>query len=333
MSFENQTVSVHYARAVADAARSGGYSVEALMRAAAINENLLESDDMRITPEQLAYLMRAAWQLEDDEFLGMAGVKSRHGVFTLMAKQAVHCKNLRGVYRHLSRFYNLCTTAFELNFSYDDRQARLSMKLSQPEYDKHHMLIDFLLLLWHRFPAWLVGNRIPLEGVYFDFPKPPHAAEYRLLFPCPAHYDQEVSGFTFSSELLTLPVVQTQETLKAHLRRAPLDWFKRQNFYPTYTRKILDALTSDERFENWQFEEIAASMAMTTRTLRRKLTEEKTSFQEIKNIARRDTAIHLLSQKNLPIASIAHQLGYSDAPSFSRAFKEWTGVTPKSYKR
>ncbi|MBR9885719.1 MAG: AraC family transcriptional regulator, partial [Oceanospirillales bacterium] len=202
-----------------------------------------------------------------------------------------------------------------------------------PACDKHHMLTDFLLILWHRFPAWLIGNRIPLIGVHLDFTKPTHADEYRLLFPCPIQYETDCTRILFSSELLSAPVVQTPDTLKAHLRRAPLDWFKRQNYYPTFTRRVLDALTPENRFENLQFEEIAASMAMTTRTLRRKLTEEKTSFQEIKSIARRDTAIHLLSRKIIPISHIAHQLGYSDAPSFSRAFKEWTGVTPIRYKK
>lgn len=333
MSFENQTISVHYARAITDAASLRGFSANELLEAASINTSLLESDDMRITPEQFAGLMQAAWRIEDDEFLGMAALPCRHGIFTLMAKQAVHSKNLRGVYRHLCRFYNLTTSAFNLEFSYDEDQARLSMKLFQPEYDRHHMLIDFMLLLWHRFPAWLIGSRIPLSGVYFDFPKPAHAKEYRLLFPCRAYYEQPVSHFTFPASILSAPVVQTPETLKHHLRRAPLDWFKRQNYYPTYTRKVLDSLTPGDSFENRQFEEVAESMAMTTRTLRRKLTEERTSFQEIKNIARRDTAIHLLSQKIIPIASVAHQLGYADAASFTRAFKEWTGVTPISYKK
>lgn len=333
MSFENQTISVHYARAVTYAAAARGHSASELLQAASINENMLESDDMRITPEQLAGLMQAAWRVEDDEFLRMSRNRCRHGMFTLMAKQAVHCRNLRGVYRHLCRFYNLSTDAFELTLSYDDREARLSMKLSEPEFDTQHMLIDFMMLLWCRFPGWLIGSWIPLNDVYFDFPKPAHAKEHRLLFPCNAHYDQPVSCFTFPAEFLSAPVVQTPETLKSHLRRAPLDWFKRQNHYPAYTRKILDMLTPDGGFDNRQLEEIAESMAMTTRTLRRKLTDESTSFQEIKNIARRDTAIHLLSQKIIPISDVAHRLGYSDAASFSRAFKEWTGVTPINYKK
>jgi len=332
MSFENQTISVHYARALVAAARRRGFDPAPLLQAASLNQTLLERPEMRITPEQLARLMQAAWQMEDDEFLGMAATSCRHGIFTLMAKQAIHCGNLRGVYRHLCRFYNLITDAIRLELEVEGDQARLSMQLAAPEQDTEHMLVDFLLLLWHRFPAWLIGKRIPLARVQFSFPRPAHAKEYQLLFPCRLAFDEAENGFSFPAEMLSLPVVQTATSLRAHLTRAPLDWFKKQHYYPTYTRRVLDALLPDTEFVNLQIEAVAEKLAMTSRTLRRKLTEEGNSFQEIKNIARRDTAIHLLSQRHIPVSVIAQRLGYTETASFSRAFREWTGVTPLRYK-
>ncbi|MFW1678105.1 AraC family transcriptional regulator ligand-binding domain-containing protein, partial [Pontibacter sp. JAM-7] len=231
------------------------------------------------------------------------------------------------------RFYNLTTQAFILDFYADKDTAYFTMRLTNPSLDVQHMLIDFLLLIWHRFPAWLTGQRIPLTRVTFDFPAPEHAREYRLLFPCPVEFDQSVSGFSFPASCLNWPVVQTRNSLREHLHRAPLDWFEKQNYYPTYTRRVLDALTAEQQFHNLQIEEIAHNLAMTSRTLRRKLADEHTSFRDIKHIARRDTAIHLLSLRNLPVGRIAHMLGFTEAASFSRAFKEWTGVTPHFYKK
>lgn len=332
MSFENQTISVHFAHAVITAAKRRGFEVEPLLQSASLNTEMLDSPDMRITSEQLARLMQAAWMMEDDEFLGMSNAGSRHGVFTLMAKQAVNCKTLRGVYRHLTRFYNLTSDALQLGLKIDQEHAQISMRLTAPEQDCEHMLSDFLMLLWHRFPSWLIGRVIPLDLIEFDFPEPAHAREYRLLFPCEARFDAPVTRFTFPAEYLSFPVVQTDSTLRAHLRTAPLDWFKKQNYYPTYTRLVLDALSDGDTFNNLQIEEIAESLAITSRTLRRKLAEEDTSFNEIKNIARRDTALHLLCQQRHSIASVAHRLGYSEAASFTRAFKEWTGVTPFAYR-
>lgn len=332
MTFQNLTVSTHYARAIIETAAIRGYAPAPLLRTAGIHEGMLSSEETRITPEQLARLVQAAWVTEDDEFLGMGAARCRHGVFTLMAKQAVFCKNLRGVYRHICRFYNLTTTALELEFATDETEASIRMRLADPSRDKDHMLAEFLMLLWHRFPAWLIGKRIPLSRIGFEFDKPGHVEEYRLLFPCPVDFNQPTTQFSFPSKLLSSPVVQTPETLKTHLRRAPLDWFSRQTYYPAHTRKVLDALTGDDGFVDLQIEQIAQSLNMTSRTLRRKLSDENTSFQEIKNLSRRDIAIHLLSRRDLSIAAIAHKLGYSEVASFSRAFKQWTGLEPSRYR-
>lgn len=333
VSFEKQTISIHYARAVRNAARKEGFDAEALIKGASINEALLETEEMRITPEQLADLMRDAWRVEDDEFLGMASSPCRHGIFTLMAKQAVHCSTLRGVYRHLTRFYNLVTDSISLNFDVVDDKASLSMTLKDPSRDADHMLVDFLLLLWHRFPAWLAGQRIPLLGVELAFPRPAHFREYSLLFPCEARFEMPVNRFIFPADRLSLPVVQTPETLRGHLVRAPLDWFKRQNYYPTYTRQVLDSLMPESEFLNLSIDEVADRLTITSRTLRRKLNDERTTFQEIKDLARRDTAIHLLSLRHIPIATIADRLGFTETASFSRAFRGWTGTTPRSFKQ
>jgi AraC-like DNA-binding protein len=72
---------------------------------------------------------------------------------------------------------------------------------------------------------------------------------------------------------------------------------------------------------------------MTSRTLRRKLTDEGTHFQDIKDGLRRDTAIHLLSQPSLPVSGIARELGFSEPSAFTRAFRHWTGVSPSSYRK
>jgi parvulin-like peptidyl-prolyl isomerase len=54
-------------------------------------------------------------------------------------------------------------------FSTDEAEASLHMRLAEPGHDKDHMLAEFLMLLWHRFPAWLIGRRIPLSRIGFEF--------------------------------------------------------------------------------------------------------------------------------------------------------------------
>lgn len=78
---------------------------------------------------------------------------------------------------------------------------------------------------------------------------------------------------------------------------------------------------------------VAAELKLSERSLRRRLTEEKTSFRELLQEARKERAQTILSKPGISLAVAAEQLGYSDTAAFSRAFKEWTGVSPGQFPR
>ncbi|MEO5708108.1 MAG: AraC family transcriptional regulator ligand-binding domain-containing protein [Alteraurantiacibacter sp.] len=78
---------------------------------------------------------------------------------------------------------------------------------------------------------------------------------------------------------------------------------------------------------------VAAELKLSERSLRRRLTEEGTSFRELLQDARKERAQTILSKPGIALAVAAEQLGYSDTAAFSRAFKEWTGVSPGRFLR
>jgi hypothetical protein len=133
-------------------------------------------------------------------------------------------------------------------------------------------------LLWHRFPSWLIGQRITLKRVTFDHPEPVHSAEYRLMFPCPIHFDQPETCLVFDAAILTA-LVQTAETLAYHLQRAPVDWFTRPAYYPVYTRRVLDHLENIGDLAKATIQSTASELHLTERTLRRKLWPKAASFR------------------------------------------------------
>lgn len=71
---------------------------------------------------------------------------------------------------------------------------------------------------------------------------------------------------------------------------------------------------------------------MTPRTIQRKLASENTSYLELVENVRRNLAMEYLKTTALTMEEVAVRLGYSDAPSFSHAFKRWTGVSPGSIR-
>jgi len=79
-------------------------------------------------------------------------------------------------------------------------------------------------------------------------------------------------------------------------------------------------------------DEISATLAVTPQTLRRRLREEGRGFQQLKDETRRDAAIDCLLNTPWPLPEIAERVGFSEASTFHRAFKQWTGVAPGEYR-
>jgi AraC-like DNA-binding protein len=73
---------------------------------------------------------------------------------------------------------------------------------------------------------------------------------------------------------------------------------------------------------------VARKLAVSKRTLQRRLSEESTTFQVELNKTREKLARHYLSKSNLSGSQISYLLGFEDPNSFCRAFHSWTGQTP-----
>lgn len=334
--FQNNSISTHFAIEALKSAKRMGIDLSGLLQEAELDPKRLSNPKFRLTPAQFGTLIRLVWERGDDEFMGCAEQPARHGTFSLFAREALRADSLDQVYRHLCRFYRLVNNSLELTYIVGETEASLSMTMRRPALDADHLLRDFLMLLWHRFPSWLIGQRIPLIKVEMQGPKPEHADEYRLIFPCPVTYNAHCNRMIFDRTTLKAPIVQNLEGLKDHLRHAPLQWFTRQEYLPVFTRRVKDYMNIDTLQASDHPNEmntIAIKLNMTTRTLRRKLNDEGTSFQEIKDEVRRDAAIHKLNQSRATVQAIAQQLGFSETAAFTRAFKRWTGQTPREFRK
>lgn len=80
-------------------------------------------------------------------------------------------------------------------------------------------------------------------------------------------------------------------------------------------------------------EDVARKLALSQRTLQRRMEREGTSFQDILNRTREGLARHYLERTQLPIAEISFLLGFKEANSSYRAFKGWTATTPDEIRR
>jgi AraC-like DNA-binding protein len=80
-------------------------------------------------------------------------------------------------------------------------------------------------------------------------------------------------------------------------------------------------------------DDVAAALTLSSRTLRRKLDKEDTSFRAVVEDERKQMAFQLLRESDMKLDELAAHLGYTDTSSFTRAFRRWSDCSPKEYRQ
>jgi AraC-like DNA-binding protein len=304
------------------------YDTAALLQAAGLPEVSRE----RLPPEKATQLIRSVWQVMDDEFMGFTQQRCKQGVFAIMARQAIQCQTLREALIQGSYFYQTVRNDIGLTFSENEDEAVMTFTVKDELLDPDHFIVEFFLLIWHRFSIWLVGQKVPLKYANFKYPSPGHVKEYSLLLPCHCRFNQDENSIVFERNALSLPIKQKERELREFLKNSPADLLSKPMFHSTFTTQVMNYI-GESRIESMPLiEQVASYFNMSSRNLRRRLKEENSSYQAIKDTLRKNHAIKLLNNKDLAINQVAREVGFNEPAGFTRAFKQWTGQTPKHYR-
>jgi AraC-like DNA-binding protein len=137
----------------------------------------------------------------------------------------------------------------------------------------------------------------------------------------------------FPRPIALLPVVGRDEYLNELLRRYAEEALARKpRERVTVRSKAEDVLSKLLPHGKATASEVARKLAMSSRSLSRKLGEEETSFAEVLDELRAALAKRYLHDEALPISEIAWLLGYREVSSLTHAFKRWTGMTPRRFR-
>ncbi|MBF1800480.1 AraC family transcriptional regulator [Alloalcanivorax profundimaris] len=330
---QKRTINVRRVVKVLQGAARGGVSIPALLDDCGIERRVLEDPEARIERDTFIKLMLRVMQQTQDEFLGFGqGRKSKPGTFSMMAHAVINCPNLESAVDRGIRFYQLFNLSMDSELVRDGDTARLITRVD-PRLDFRDVIIEAMLFLSLRFMSWLVGKPVEPEAVYLDYEPLREDDEYRFMFDCPTHYDSECNQVLFPAHYLDLPLVQNELSLSKFLRDSLAQLFD-GTVHNVGLPAQIRAIISNEYGNHFpDFGEICEKLDMTPQTLRRRLKEGNTSYQEIKDSIRKDASVYYLSKPELSIDEIALLMGFSEASSFHRAFKKWTNQTPSAYRR
>lgn len=303
---------------------------DALVRAG-IAPALLGAETARVTTEQFATLYQLLARELDDELPGMFSRPVRAGAFKFLCLSLMESANLQTALFRFTRFFHLVLDDFAIELARQDGLIRMALVPQTPAAPANTFGQEIMLKLIHGVASWLTGHRMLLARVDCAYPRPRHASEYGFLYPGPVHFGQPLSALYFEAGQLATPIRQDRKSLNTFLARAPGDWlFVSFEEHPV-SQRLREYLAP--RLERpTAAGEAAAALHHSLRTLTRRLADEGTTFQALKDELRRDTAIRRLTTSDTPIAVIGQELGFEDPNAFHRAFKKWTGSTPGAYR-
>lgn len=324
------SIAIQFVADALEVAGRRGLDIAALLRAAGIPPQRLDSARARVSVHEYARLWAVLADRMDDEFFGLDRHPMRRGSFRLMCQAAIGAQTLDQALRRIVRFLRLVLDDTAGELERDGPLAVLGLRCPGPApvLFAHGTYLTLVLGL----VSWLVDRRIPLAALEFAAPAPPHAGEYRLLFGEQTRFDAAHTRLAFDARLLELPVLRRAAELPEFLTGAPANFLVRYRNPHSCAARVRQRLRCAAAADWPDFDTLARELGFTASTLRRRLAEEGQSYQGLKDALRRDQALELLAEPGGSVLAVAHALGFAEPSAFHRAFRKWTGASPGAYR-
>ena len=162
--------------------------------------------------------------------------------------------------------------------------------------------------------------------------EPENAGVYADFFGCPVHFCASENSIVLDTHAVDRLLPTSNRQLAAVLDGMLAEELARLDKSDIVARcrfAVLDSLTSGAITE----EDAAAHLHMSARTLQRKLGEAELTYQQLVDDTRKDLAMRYIADPARSLIDITFSLGFSQPSAFTRAFKRWSGLTPREYRR
>ena len=195
---------------------------------------------------------------------------------------------------------------------------------------------EFARLVWNTramfasLPAFQ-AMRFPME-VHFTHEEPAYRAEYDRVFAAPLVFGSGRNALLIDERFLSLRQPPTNRYVFGVLSRRADAMLKELEASKSVAARVESLLMPILHTGDASMDKIAARMGLGRRTLLRKLKAEGTTFEKTLDELRRKLALHYLGGRKVSVNETAYLVGFSDPAAFSRAFKRWTGSSPRTLR-
>ena len=317
-------------------ANAQGLNSSALLQQVGIEPSLLQTESSRIEGRQFQLLIQQLLNQCSTPILGLlSGDFVEPGSYNVLGFITMNCTTLGEAIMRIAPFEKLVGDMGTTQVSALGEEVHVLWHCRYPIEAVKEQMVDNVFASWINYAKWLGNNhtdhpvRVELERCA---PDEKYLKEYQQRWHCPVLFDCPKNKIVIDKSLLQRPLRQPNpdllQTLELHAQ-SKLATFKNETKLVDLVRhslrqQLLTGVMSQEQ--------TAKDLALSLRTLQRKLSQEQVKYQDILAEERFAKAQLLLKQNTLSIDEIAERLGFTETTSFYRSFKKWAGITPAEFK-
>lgn len=308
-----------------------GHPAESLLADAAIPPTTIAEPNARLPVGAGARLWKSAVAQTGDERLGLhlalaAPLKS----FDMHAYAMLSSPTLRDAYHRACRYQHLVNEGTELTFT---GSAEGVLQHSLPDgRSVPRQPAEFLATAWLRLGRLVTGTDWVPTQACFAHDRPADTSEYETVFGLQVRFTTGRTAMHMPGAVLDLPNPRADATLVELLDSYADTLLERQPAFTSENARVRAWLVEAHATGAPSAEQAAKALAMSVRTLHRRLKSEGTTFRRLLDQFRHEKAVFLLGTRRHSIAEVAFLLGYSELSAFYRAFRRWTGRSPAALR-
>ncbi|GAB5450119.1 MAG: AraC family transcriptional regulator [Halioglobus sp.] len=297
-----------------------------------INTATLGDPDRRIPREKFHRLMRAAVVSTGDESFGLAAAHHMQPqVLQALGLSWLASDSVHDGLRRMSRFARFISTGFTFTLQEEEQVLHAWLDGPRDSDDPVWAVLDYGLGMIVQMCRHTVGERLAPISVLLERSLPQDASPWRDALCDDIAFEAEADRITWRLTDIEQHLV-TGDPLLARVTDARAQQYLDGLLDKEVSRRVADRIVYLLPDGVPSQAQLAADLHMSSRTLQRRLRSEGTSFAQVLRAVRLELAHNHLCHYNRSVLETAYLLGFSEPSTFSRAFKDWTGLAPADYR-
>jgi AraC-like DNA-binding protein len=287
----------------------------------------------RIAAAEFYRLCDLAIDLTGDPALGLHMVQlARPDSADLVGQLVAHASDSRVALTALLQFQRLGSDTPRLQLIESDDHVTLQFEPPVGLSERaQRFAAEFHMTGMQRLFRYFVRNARALE-VCFEYAAPAYRSEYETVFGAPVRFDQSATSIVYERGLMGAPRRYRDDEYHRTLCELAASRVSKLGRPASCAEEVREVIAKHGARSKIGMDAVAREIGVSSRSLRRRLTAEGTSFDAVMNETLARRAMHLLTAQRMTIQETAYALGYSTPTSFHRAFKRWTGKTPSTWQ-